>query len=509
MAGLKNILILISKLTIPLLVITLFSCSKKKDIETRFEIEKALNSADRLQEQFSIKSKTLSDNDFQEVLDAYLAVARMVAPPRDNSEVTNASSALRETWDLASKAQTRIANLYMERHNYEEAFNYFKTVADNPATNALQKNAITYYLAVSKEKSKKYVEAAAIYDSLSNGYIAVLKPEKPNLDALDAPLREAEMWYVTGDLDKFNQKMNSARDYYNNLIQKYPSSAIDQAASGKIIASYLKQNRFADAISAMKASKKDSLGNISPSLMIMIADIYSKNLKDYASAESTYKEIIAKNPGSKVLGPAYMGLSLNLFLQNRFAEAREKAKELEGLPQASQQNVAEIYYLIALCLDKEGKWELARGQFDQIMATFPGSDKAYESALFVANHYKMRGETTLANKAFKDAEAYIKKYINPEISNVLMSARAIGYLVKCYLEQNDDKRAIESLKMLHDQFVQTPDGLLSSLKLADIYENVKHDSTSAISWLNTYIKDNPYGDDIDDVKAHIRALTQK
>jgi len=274
------------------------------------------------------------------------------------------------------------------------------------------------------------------------------------------------------------------------------------------VATYLRQARYKQAISLLRSAKNDSTGLLSPRLMLMIADIQMKYIKQYKELEKTYREFIRVYPEHEKTGAAYLGLGISLYEQGKYSKARKAVQNIEQAPNVSIFTVTEAYYLTALCYEKEDRWEKAIGQFDLIMATFPGSDKAFEAGLYVANRYKDKGQTKMAMQKFNEIAEYTKKYTNPETANPVMVSRAMGYLVRCYTEMNDIPLAIETLVQTYERYPNLPEGKYAPLRIADLYENVLKDNQKAAQWLKTYMKSNPDYQDDEELKAHIRNLEQ-
>jgi TolA-binding protein len=484
----------------------LFGCGQKSDTAIRFEMEKMMSKADRLRRELSMKGASLSEDDLYTLVEAYRAISLKTAAPQDSLEVAAASDAEKETWALASLANTRIGVLYLDHKIYDEAIHHFEIVINNPATSDLQKNAVMNYMAVTKEKAKQFLEAAAFYDSLASGYRKIAVPETPNLDALGAPFKAAEMWLLAGDRRGFNERMDRARAYYRSLIREFPDSPLESAAIGKLAASYIRQSRFAEAVEVLESTRDEDTGLLSPTILMRIADIYMNNLRDFAKAGQTYREFISYYPSEGQIGSAYLGLGLSLFQRRKFTESRETVGNIEKLPRVDQKTVLEANYLIALCYDNEGKWELSKGHLDYIQGSFPGTDKAFEAALYIANRYRSKGQTELARRAYDDAEEYISRYADQAGANSASVSRAMGYLVRCYIDQEDYDRAAQTLMQLYQSFPQLPEGRLAPLKLADLYENAIFDTAKAIHWLKTYVDSNPENDNLEAIKERIQRL---
>ncbi len=230
------------------------------------------------------------------------------------------------------------------------------------------------------------------------------------------------------------------------------------------------------------------------------------NLRDLRKAEQTYREFISSHPDDRQLASAYLGLGLSLFERRMFAESRQAVGNIEKLNQANQTTVLDANYLIALCYDNEGKWELSKGQLDYIQGSFPGTEKAFEAALYIANRYRSRGQTELAQKAFNDAEKYISRYVDQTGQNLVSISRAMGYLVRCYTEQEDYEKGSQILMQLYQNFPLLPEGRFAPIKLANLYETALYDTSKAIYWLKAFVDGNPENENLETLKARIRRL---
>jgi TolA-binding protein len=495
-------------IAISLLLIAFFftgGCGKT-DKALRFELEKMLTQADRLQDRLTAKGAGISDENLKQLIDSYSAIATKAGSPTNNMQVSGASDDKKQVWAIASLADTRIGTLYYNKRLYDKAYDFFKIVYDSPATTAIQRNAVLSYMANSMDKSGDYGNAAELYDSLATGYVSLIDPKHPNMDALEAPIKAADMWGKSGDELKFNASMDKARSYYQSLTDKYKGTLTEPTAIGKIAATYLQQQRYPEAIEVLRGVKDDTTGQTGPVVMLMIGDIYMKNLKDYPSAEKTYRQFINTYPNNIEIGAAELGLGLSLFEQKKYIEARKAVEGIEKLPKAKPQVVVQALFLVALCFDHEDKWELAKGQLEYIQSSFAGTNESFDAGLNIIDHYRKRGLSDIQNNSFDNFVDYVNKYIKQNNSDAVAVARALGYLVKAYTENNDLSKAAEQLSLVHDQYPQLPEGKLAPLRLSDMYENSLFDTTKAISWLKIFVKENPDAVDLDKIKSHIQQL---
>jgi tetratricopeptide (TPR) repeat protein len=171
--------------------------------------------------------------------------------------------------------------------------------------------------------------------------------------------------------------------------------------------------------------------------------------------------------------------------------------------------VAQAFYLVALCYEKEDKWELAKIQFDIVRTSFVGTDHAFEAALHIPDYYRRRGLTEQANKSFEESVNYFNRYASENKSNPVAESRALGFLVRAYSENQDFVSAADQLALLHDRFPRLPEGKFAPLRLGDIYENTLCDTSKAVNWLKIFVDENPDAANIDDIKNHIQYLESK
>lgn len=497
-------------LTLLLLLSVLFSvitgCGRQTDTALRFEMERLLVQADRLQDQLKIRSAALPESDLNRLIEAYEKVAAKAPAIKSLSEIEKASEDRKQAWAIGSLAVTRIGTLYLNHRIYDKAFERFKSVADNPTTTTLEKNAVTSYMALALERLGRYQEASVFYDSLAIGYLAVLAPQNPNLDALDGPLKSAEMWMKAGYRNRYLEKMVLAETYYKNIIDKYKGTLLEAAAVGKLSGAYLQQSKFDDAIRVLQTVRDDSSGYISPTILMTIADIYLNRLRDFRSAERTYRDFLEYYPKHESAALAQLGLGLTLFEQTKYAEARKAVQGIEKIPRIRQNTTAQALFLVALCFEKEDKWELAKGQFDIVQSSFIGTEHAFEAALHVPAYYRNRGKTELAKRTFESAVRYIEKYAEENTANPVSVSRALGYLVRAYTENGDYDNAARQLTALHDRFPQLPEGKLAPLRLGELFETVINDTAKAIDWLRIFVAENPDASNINDIKNHMLDL---
>jgi len=481
-------------------------CGGKDDLAERYRAEELLSRADRLKEQLIIKGSEYSNDDFRRLVDAYEMAIDAVDLPESRAEVEVASTEIKQAWAVALLANTRIASLYLDRREYDSAFAYYQNAANSPAVDDLQKNVIFRHMAYVSDKSGDFEEAAELYDSVSYGYIKILNPDRPEMEAISAPIKKAEMYRNIGDNQKFIKELEKARDYYGKIIDDYPGSGLAEISLGKIAASYLMQRQYHEALKILESAGKDEKGVLKPGTLLLISDIYMNNVKDYKKAERFYREFLRLYPEHIDKAKALLGLGLSLYENAEYEMARDAVKEIEKIPGVPEQIVAQSYYLIALCYEKEDNWQLAEGQLELIKAMFPGNRVAFDAALYIVAHYRSKGKKSNTEREFDEAVDYIDRYVQSTSLNPVAAAQAAGYLARAYIENGEIEMAIERLEKLYYKYPNTPDGSMAPLKIADLYENSLNDMPKAAEWLDIFIKENPGGANIGELKDYVENL---
>jgi tetratricopeptide (TPR) repeat protein len=182
---------------------------------------------------------------------------------------------------------------------------------------------------------------------------------------------------------------------------------------------------------------------------------------------------------------------------------------MEKVQGATESDVAQSIYLTALCFESEDKWELAKGKYDFVQVSYPGTEQSFEAALHIPNYFRNKGQTELARRAYESTIAYITKLAEQNRGDETESAKALGYLVRAYLDNNDNALAAELLEKLHSQYPKLPEGKLAPLRLADIYENAMRDTAKTIEWLQTFLTENPGATDTQKIRDHLELLKTK
>ena len=488
------------------LIAAIALCGKKSDLAIRYEMEKMVYNAEQLRKQSTIKDSLLSDEALQSLVVAYQKIADYIPQAKDSFEVAQASEDKKQAWSLASLANIKIGLLYMDAKKYADAYAYFDKVANNPATTPAQLNGVMGYLALSKAKTLDYPEAARFYANYADGYLYIIDPQNPDLNAMEAYLRSAEALKHAGDSSAVAAQFDEARAYYRLIIGKYPDTPAAYLAFGKIIASYLKQARYNDAIKLIETQKERNSNLFEPELLLMMADIYANDFKNSQKAAEAYSEFIKTYPDYDQLASARLGLGLMLFKMQKYADARKAVENIETLPKVKPGQVADSYYLTARCYENENRWEKALNQFDLLVATFPGSAKAYEAKLYMANYYKQKKQTNLATRSFQDAEDYIAKFADPQTGGPTIISQSMYYTAKCYEMQGQYDKAVAQLDSLYHKYPNQSYGQLALLHSADIYETNLNDKARAMDVLNSFIRVYPDANNYDEVVARIQTL---
>lgn len=494
------------KIIASIIVFVIISCSQNNDLAVRFKMEKMVYNVSQLRKELTIKTEKLTGEELYTVVSEYQKIVNYIPAPVDSIEYNRASDDKKEALAIASLARIEIGLLYLEAGAYKKSYTYFYNVAHNPGTNGVQLNGIIGYLALLKSRMRQYNESAELYNEYAEGYLTILDPNKPDINAIDARLKAADMSKKLGNIEIYHEQLKDSRKYYQTIMESNPDTPIYNMAFGKIIASYIKEDDFRNAVDLIESTRNSNSRAIEPEFLLMMAGLFSNDIKDFNKSSSLYQEFIDTYPDHSQLAVACLGLGLSLYECGKYVKARETVDDIEKITDVKYSQVADAYYLKALCYEKEGKWPKALNQFNLLSATLPGSVKSFEAKLYIANRYANKNEVALSKRSFKQTEQYMRDFTSPNTSNTNLIAQSLFYIGKCFEDQNQFNKAIAILDSLYLKYPKNQYSKLALLKIVDLYEEKLNNNDKALNYLEMYLKSYPDTDNSDEVLSRINSL---
>jgi len=485
----------------------LTGCSST-EMEYQFEMEKAINQANRLKQQFYLTDGKLSVDEYEILKGKFSEISVMIPPPPgDSAAIGRASEPMITAWQMAGLAYYNIGLLKMELEDFDGAYDDFESLIRHYGFKPHQVQTAMFMQALARYKQKRFSEAVLLYNAVGQYYARTAGPEsKLDLDALESPLTAAGILRDLKEKTRFEKQLHTAIGYYWNLFSGFQGTPLGDAAVGKLAAAFLMGELADSAVMILSEIKDPKSGNIPPLVLLNIADIQQDYLRDYKAAAKCYREYLEDYPDHLMIPSALLGLGSALYAEKRYGEARDELSKIEQIRGAPDQVLADAGYLKALTFEMEDNWQRALGEFNYVQSKFPVSTSGMEAPAHVAEYYLSKGETGLARDAFADAERDYKRLVDMYSARPEIVARTMFYLARCAISQGKWIEAIDILKSLAVQYPDTPEGFSAYPQAADILSSELSDPAGAAILLKTFVRNYPRVNEIEKIIAYADSL---
>ncbi len=489
-------------LSLPLII----SCSET-EMGLQFKMEKAVVNANKLKKQLYL-SEGLDRQEAEQLRTAYKEVIGLIkTPPGDSAMIAGASVPLNISWQMAGLAYYSLGLLEMEMENYNEAFDNFSSLINSYGFHPHQVQKAIFMQALARYKQDRFTEAILLYNKVAGQYASdPLSVLNPNMDALESPLTAAKIFQEIESGKKFERQIGEAIDYYLNLIVSYEGSPLADAAIGKLASAFLLGDLADSAVTALSSVRDSESDRIPPLVLMNIANIQQKNLKDYKAAEKSYRDLVEFYPDNALAGTARLGIGVSLYMRENYEQARFELSLIDKLPRVTNILLAEAHYLTASCFELEGKWERALGEYDFVWANHAASEKGMSVPIHIAEYYQNKGQAKLAAQSFEEAEKDYKRLIDIYNSRPDVTVRATGFLVRSLLSQEKWEEAIKALEGAAQKYPRTTLGYSALPKAAEILAVKLNRPVEAADFLELFLTKFPNAPEKERISTYADSL---
>lgn len=170
-------------------------------------------------------------------------------------------------------------------------------------------------------------------------------------------------------------------------------------------------------------------------------------VQDYQELIDAFREMTIRYPTWANSARAQFYIGQLYAVQDNLPKAREEFGVILKEYPANTDICATALFTIAVIYEKEGNWEKAKEALDQVVKDYPDSGTAFQVPLYVAEHYKAKGQAAEMDAAYAAAIDKYKKITadSPETYGALM---AIDFTVGCYADREQWTEAIDYLAAL-------------------------------------------------------------
>ncbi|GAA4751661.1 tetratricopeptide repeat protein [Flavisolibacter ginsenosidimutans] len=377
----------------------------------------------------------------------------MIAGISNSTEKVNALNTLIRKFPqstLVGDANMEIANTYLAQDRFREALPYLSNIINASGNTSLKpqaylKSGIAYYNAGDNEK------AIAQYKQLLNAY-----PNSPEAeDALDnlktiyvtqgrpgeyadvarsagrpiTSTAEDSLTYSAAELQYENNNTNGALQAFNDYLQRFPNGVKAVNAyfyRGEI---YNSRKDFANAVSNYAEVARRAPNTFAETAILQAARLNFFELKNYPEAERYYAQLKQITSRQENRLEAMRGLLRSQYLQKKWSDAVDNAKDLIAQKGASSDDKSLANMAIGKSAQIAGHYDEALTAFKAVVAVNKaevGAEARYE----VANTWFMTGR-------YPDAEKAAFEVVNKSGSYDYWVTKAYILLGDIYLKQKD------------------------------------------------------------------------
>ena len=200
--------------------------------------------------------------------------------------------------NFALDAEFNIARLYLVKEEYDKARAYLKTLLDKYKESKGVSAEIIYLLGNSFEIQEKWNLALEQYKKILQQYPTTLR-------GLNIPIYIAQYYKVKYQPDKMIAAFKEAITHYQALANKYPNSVLGFQSNVLVSQCYMALKDWQQAINSLNSVIDKYKDKINPDgIMMDIALIYNRELKDNVKAKETLGKLIKEYPQSRLVKTA-------------------------------------------------------------------------------------------------------------------------------------------------------------------------------------------------------------
>jgi TolA-binding protein len=340
----------------------------------------------------------------------------------------------------------------------------------------------------------KWREAISAFEILLRDHPPYLEtPDQPDMSILQVPVHIAQTYQARGEKAEADRHYQRAREYFAGVVKEWPTSVSAQIAQNQIVTTYLQQERWREAVSALEtlaAAHADSVDP--PEASFAMAVLHSDKLQEPDKALQIYADIAEKYPKSKELSRAHLGMAQIYLQRGDLVTSREEYRRVIAEFPEDAAAGARAQFSLALTYEIEGEWEKALNEFRWIMDNYPSSPEALQVPVHILDHYLQFEEGELASSAYSQALRDYAKFIDKNKD----SPQAVAgqwYIAQCHIKMESWQKAVSAFEVLVADYPQSPQAPLSLLTIGEIFEAQLKQPDDALRAYQRLIETYPHG----------------
>ncbi|KPK41320.1 MAG: hypothetical protein AMJ78_05765 [Omnitrophica WOR_2 bacterium SM23_29] len=212
--------------------------------------------------------------------------------------------------------------------------------------------------------------------------------------------------------------------------------------------------------------------------------------QDHQKVIDLFREITIRYPSWPNSARAQFHIAQLYAIQNNLPQART---ELEVILKEYSTNVdlcATALFTIGAIYEKEDKWDKAIETFDKLTSDYTNTYSALQVPLYIAQHYRGKGQAAQADAAYTAALEKYQKIIKDN-SKTFGAVVAEDFAIACYVNQKKWTEAIDYLDSLARDYPDTPLAPKSLFTIGIIYQGQLKEPQKALEYYRKLIEKYP------------------
>jgi len=199
---------------------------------------------------------------------------------------------------LALEAEFTIARIYLVKNEFEQSRKQLKSIMAKYAKSDVVCSEALFMIGNAFQAQDKWQSALEQYKKVIKDYPLTIR-------GLETPIYIAQYYKVKFQPDKMLSAFGEAIDHYRALANKYPNSPMALKAYTLIASCYRATKDWPNTINTLNIVMEKFKGKSKFDVLLLdMALIYKKELKDTAKSKEVLERLIKEYPDSKFLTAA-------------------------------------------------------------------------------------------------------------------------------------------------------------------------------------------------------------
>jgi len=483
-------------------IMIFIGCSGEGVNNDIYVVEKMFYKAEKIKQNILTNPDIANPEEYEKAELAY----REIIDKLDKTEKLS-----KELKGILQRSWLTIAQLQLFQKKDDEALKVYNEIIQRSMNDRELCAVAQFSIAQSLERLKKFDEAIEAYKVVFRNYPPVLSDTLlPNYSILQTPIYIARLYRANNKAIEADRQYEEARNYYEQVIQRYPQSEIAVEAQNQIAITYGDQGKWNQAILILndiirRYPDEPKLNGV----MFALGMIYDQQLNQSDKAFETFQRILNRNPKNETfLGQVYLAIG-NIYLkQKRYNEARTQFKNVLENYQNDQNSCINAQLAVAKSYEDQGNWGKAMNEYQWIVENYPTTIHALNVPLYIADHYWKRNEQNLARNAYESAIEHYKRVVE-QYPNTPLTAIAQDYTASGYIRLEKWEEAANALRLLTKMDIPLQNKVKSYLTLENLYEEKLNDPVKALEIYSELLQQYPQFPLAANIKSKSHELQQR